>query len=159
MKPFHLQSDFNVNLSKFLRSGSYEDGSTSSSGESSGESSSGESNERPGVGHVTLSVSTLQSMHAMSSLNTEEMSAFAQQGISRQRIRAILKSKVCPCSCALPEKDLIQVCEYFWRLPKIAQDAVLWSIQAECSQRRRQWYLQGPTRSCYPLHFFIDAGR
>ena len=90
----------------------------------------------------------------MSSLKTEDMSAFAQQGISKHRIRSILKSKVCPCSCSMPEKALIEVCEYFWRLPKIAQDAVLWSIQAECSQRRRQWYLQGPTRSCYPFQFF-----
>ena len=92
-------------------------------------------------------------MHAMSSLKTEDLSAFAQQGISRHRIHSVLKSKVCPCSCSMPEKALLEVCEFFWRLPKIAQDAVLWSIQAECCQRRRQWFLQGPTPSCYPLHF------
>lgn len=123
------------------------DAYSSSTSQSSDESESSESEVKTGVGHVALSVSTLQSMHAMSTLNSEELSTFAQQGVSRKRIKAILNAKVCPCSCSMPQSALVQVCDYFWRLPKTAQDAVLWSIQVECSQRRRQWYLQGQVRS------------
>ena len=140
-----FESTFHIIASDCLRSeSSWEDAASDSSSTFSSTSDSDSSgSEKGGVGHVGLSIATLQSMHALSSLQTEEMSTFAQQGISKKRIKVVLKSGACSCKCTMPQNELEQVCQYFWRLPKTAQDAVLWSIQSECSQRRRQWYLQG----------------
>ena len=71
------------------------------------------------------------------------MSTFAQLGVDMQRIRSVLREGVCDCGCSMPANDLFRVCSYFWKLPKAAQDACLWSIQSECKQRRRRWFLEG----------------
>ena len=99
--------------------------------------------EKPKVGQVSLTVSRLEAMHSLASLGGDEMSTFAQLGVDMQRIRSVLREGVCDCGCSMPANDLFRVCSYFWKLPKAAQDACLWSIQSECKQRRRRWFLEG----------------
>lgn len=140
--------DHTINISWRLRTDNENSESENEPSEGSGGTSSSSEdsvgNDKPKVGEVSLTVSKLEAMHSLASLGATEVSNLAKNGMSKKRIRTILSQSVCDCQCTIPEKDLIKLCNYFWRLPKAAQDACLWSIQSESKQRRRQWSLQGP---------------
>ena len=96
------------------------------------------------TGYVDLTIARLE---ALRSLNTGATQCkYAEDGMSRDRIKRVLSEGVCDCKCKRPPKVPQQLCNCFWGLPKAAQDGVLWSLQAEGHQKRKQWCLQGLVR-------------
>ena len=95
------------------------------------------------MGQVSLTVARLEALHSLASLEDDRVSAFGDRGLDAGRMRSLLRDGVCECGCTMPFKDLRRLCVYFWKLPKAAQDATLWSIQSESKQRRRRWFLEG----------------
>ena len=43
----------------------------------------------------------------------------------------------------VPEQLLFKICQCFWMLTKVGQDALLWSMQAEAGKRRKFWNIEG----------------
>lgn len=144
-----------------LRSSTSDDGDSEAGESGSSASSSGSFNDKPRVGHVSLTVSRLESMHALHSIAVDDLCQTAQHGMSKKRVLSVLRHNVCSCGCKMPARDLYQICRAFWQLPKTSQDAALWSIQAECSQKRCQWSLEGWVLSFFGMvgmHMFFKAG-
>lgn len=58
-------------------------------------------------------------------------SIFAKQATDKERIKRVLKEPCCKKKCkrALAWKLVLRMVVYFWALPKVCQDNVLWSIQ------------------------------
>ena len=126
--------------------------STSDGDSESTSSSSRSSSNKPKMGQASLTVSRLESMHAVQTMDADDVCQTAQHGMSKDRILSVLEGHVCDCGCSMPASDLYRICKTFWQLPKHAQDAVLWSIQSKCTQRRRKWSLEGPYCSCLVSH-------
>lgn len=115
--------------------------STSSScSESSSGSDCDEGQSRPVRRELKLTM--LQSLH---NLDAEgDRSCYAENGISVKRIKHVLRNPPCECKCRVPFNILQQACHDFWGLPKSAQDALLWSLQANSGQRSRStWSIEG----------------
>jgi hypothetical protein len=78
--------------------------------------------------------------------------SYAEWGASDERLRAVKKYR-CACSqgcCQMVTKaDLTPCCRSFWGLPKVAQDAVLWSLSSRHhgKQSKKRWAFAG-TKVC-----------
>ena len=58
-------------------------------------------------------------------------SVFAKQATDKKRIKQVLREPCCKKNCkrALAWKLVLRMVVYFWSMPKVSQDNVLWSIQ------------------------------
>ena len=90
---------------------------------------------------MDLRLSALNSLHSMSELT--DQSVFSSHGLDPDRIKTALKQPPCDCKCSIPASVLTKACKGFWTLPKQAQDALLWSLQAEAGTSRKKWYIEG----------------
>lgn len=124
-----------------LRSGESESGASSEGGGASGSC--------PTSSEVSLQLATLQSYTQLGETQLDE-SQFAANGLSPDRIRALLRDPPCECQCRLPFKTILQICKVFWSLSKEAQDAVLWSLQCS-SGRKTKWLIEGRKTTTYDI--------
>lgn len=90
---------------------------------------------------VNLKICTLESFHQHNQRN-HETDHYARNGADPQRIRRLLQRPPCSCGCHMPFPVLRRCCESFWSLPKVSQDAVLWSLQCG-SGRKTTWAIEG----------------
>ena len=96
---------------------------------------------------VELSLQRLQSLHATQKGSVDEVkNKYAEHGMSKSRLKNVLKNSPCQCQCSLPIRVLMMITQAFWRLTKPAQDSLLWSLQHEVGPGRKRWSMQG-----YPL--------
>lgn len=142
----HLRTRLAFVWTGLLRSG--DTSADSSLDDSDDEEASGaqdeSSDEVPkGLGIISLTSTHLESLHAISSLEDAHISAYAQEGLSLNRMKLALKNGVCECGCRLPLRDLAQVCKVFWKLPKSSQDTVLWGLQSCAAGRKNNWEIEG----------------
>lgn len=111
--------------------------SESSSGSCSANSrsrASSESNSDDEIREVVQPAGLLLSqLVAMNEGNTTDgdKSVFAQQAQKPSRIKAVLQEKCCKKNCKknLTWRLVLNMVTFFWALPKVSQDCVLWSIQ------------------------------
>ena len=105
---------------------------TASSHDSSGESASGSSGGQ-GIREVQpsgLLLSQLLSMNEGGDSKSDN-SVFAKHGQDANRVRKVLKEPCCNKNCKknLRMNLIMKMVTFFWVLPKVSQDCVLWSIQ------------------------------
>jgi hypothetical protein len=95
--------------------------------------------------HVSLSSVQLECM-SFGQKARKNIGKFAAWGIDKTRISNALRYK-CPRSCKcckqFQSKQLARICALFWHLPKIGQDAVLWTLTTAKMKERRFWSLDG----------------
>lgn len=97
---------------------------TSSSGYSS-------SSSEEDAGSLKPSGLLLSQLVAMNEGNEESQSVYAKQARDPQRVKEVLKEPCCKKGCKrmLHWKLVMKMVSFFWALPKVSQDCVLWSIQ------------------------------
>ena len=142
----------------------------SASSSTSSDDDHGDCSQLP-AGKNELTLATLQMFPGEADESGGNDSLASQNGKDPQRIRKLMKGKVCHCSQNCRRKlnvgTILTVCSMFWSLSKSAQDCVLWGIQqpvvqqsgndsdsdsgssssssSTCSRTRRMstWFLQG----------------
>ena len=117
---------------------------TESESESSEYSSASEdesdSSEPYGCGSVDLTYERLASLqHSSKRVST----TYAKGGTSGKRLKRALEKPVCSCQCRAPYRIVLRLCVAFWSLGKSIQDRLLWGLQHEAGNRRKEWFLQG----------------
>ena len=103
----------------------------SESESSSGSSASSRSDE-PGDPLPTASGLMLSQLVAVNEGQTEnDLSVYARQAKNPDRIKKVLKEPCCQKNCKkhLGWKLVLKVIGFFWMLPKVSQDCILWSMQ------------------------------
>ena len=74
----------------------------------------------------------LSQLVAMNEGQTEnDLSVYARQAKNPDRIKKVLKEPCCQKKCKkhLRWKLVLKVVSFFWMLPKVSQDCILWSMQ------------------------------
>ena len=103
-----------------------------SSYDSSGESATGcgSGKDSGEVRPSGLLLSQLLSMNEGDDSKSDN-SVFAKQGKDANRVRKVLKEPCCTKNCKmnLRMNFVMKMITFFWALPKVSQDCVLWSIQ------------------------------
>lgn len=95
-----------------------------------------------GASSIDLTLGTLESYHQLH--GNGDSSQYASNGACPDRIKEILKSPGCSCGqCSMPFALLLRCCQSFWGLPKMQQDAILWSLQSVGGGRSTTWSLAG----------------
>lgn len=102
---------------------------TSSSDSSSGRSSSSTSGES--VEEVQTGGLLLSQLVSMSEGADGDQSLYAQQAKNPERVKGVLKESCCKASCKkkLRFSFVMKMVIFFWALPKVSQDCILWAIQ------------------------------
>jgi hypothetical protein len=102
---------------------------TSSSDSSSGRSSSSTSAES--VEEVQTGGLLLSQLVSMSEGADGDQSLYAQQAKNPERVKGVLKESCCKASCKkkIRFSFVMKMVTFFWALPKVSQDCVLWAIQ------------------------------
>ena len=91
---------------------------------------------------VDLKLSTLESYHQRH--GDGNSSQHAQNGTCSDRIKNALRNPECSCGkCSMPRSVLERCCKSFWGLPKLQQDAILWSLQSVEGDRSAKWAIEG----------------
>ena len=107
-----------------------ESSSYSGSDSYSGSGSDRESN--PAVTVVNTSGLLLSQLIAMNEGQQDgHQSVYSTQGTNVDRIKSAMKETCCKRQCKrlLHWKLVLQMATFFWALPKVSQDCVLWSLQ------------------------------
>ena len=97
--------------------------------------------EEGGNKDMTFTLHRLESLHGLN--DDEKKSSYSTNGMSRKRIRHVVKNPGCPCACSVPVAVLYRICCAFWSLGKCAQDALLWTLQTEGGRRRINYMIEG----------------
>ena len=96
---------------------------------------------------VDLKLSTLESYHQLH--GDGNSSQHSQNGTCSDRIKNALRNPECSCGkCSMPRSVLERCCKTFWGLPKLQQDAILWSLQSVEGDRSAKWAIEGHQLSC-----------
>ena len=110
----------------------------SASSSTSPDDDDGDCSQLP-AGKNELTLATLQMFPGEADESGGNDSFASQNGKDPQRIRKLMKGKVCHCSQNCRRKlnvgTILTVCSMFWSLSKSAQDCVLWGIQQPVVQQ------------------------
>ena len=110
--------------------------SDSASSASSGSSGSSSSTSRAQVQTSQAGGLLMTQLISMNEGTTEgDQSSYAQQAKSGKRVKSILKEPCCKANCKkhLRFTFVMKMVVFFWALPKVSQDVVLWSLQQQSS--------------------------
>ena len=89
-------------------------------------------------------VFTLQRLESLHGEATDDVKGqFAANGMSRRRIKEVVRNPSCQCRCAVPAALLYKICCAFWCLSKSVQDALLWSLQGQARRGKAKWMIEG----------------
>lgn len=91
---------------------------------------------------MVFTLNRLESLHGCGTGN-RETSKFARNGMSKSRIRRVLRDPGCDCKCTVPAALLYKICCAFWALSKAVQDSLLWSLQASAGRNKTKWKIEG----------------
>ena len=110
----------------------------SASSSTSSDDDHGDCSQLP-AGKNELTLATLQMFPGEADESGGKDSFASQNEKDPQRIRQLMKGKVCHCSKNCKRKlnvgTILTVCNMFWSLSKSAQDCVLWGIQQPVVQQ------------------------
>lgn len=111
--------------------GSYSSSSPDSSSASPSGSPSSSEGEDCGPAISKPSGLLLSQLVSMNEGNLEQESVFGRQACEPARIKSVLKESCCKRNCKrmLHWKLVLKMVTYFWALPKVSQDSLLWSLQ------------------------------
>lgn len=84
------------------------------------------------MGKSELLLSHMHSFAGDESITQEEMSEFAKNGVSKERIKTAIKDS-CKCKARCGKRigfaHVVAAATLFWSLPKGGQDSILWALQ------------------------------
>lgn len=108
---------------------------SSASSSSSGSSSSSSTSAAEEVQTAGLLLSQLVSLNEGPD---GDASSYALQAKNPERVKTALKEPCCKAGCKkkLQFSFVMKMIMFFWALPKVSQDCVLWSLQQPCASTK-----------------------
>ena len=97
-----------------------------------------------GMWEMSFTLTRLESLHDLTNDGVDKQSKFAENGMSRKRIKDVAQNPSCECGCVISPALLYKICCAFWTLGKCAQDSLLWSLQRESRGKQIKYAIEGP---------------
>ena len=124
--------------------------------ESSSSSSSRDEQSEP-AGAKPAAGLMLNQLVAMNEGKTDvDQSVYAKQAVQPERIQQVLQETCCKKKCKrnLHWRLVLKMVTFFWVLPKVSQDCLLWSMQQNClpCDEQDDESESGLDSSCQPRH-------